>query len=105
MLLARRPRRAEPVLVAVSADGDASLAHGVVIGAHLVARLGRVPLLRVEGTVVLSPGQVSSVRQIHIQDHGYGEVAASNAASNAADGLIGADLAGVARALHRLRRL
>jgi hypothetical protein len=101
MLLARRPRRAEPVLVAVSADGDASLAHGVVIGAHLVARLGRVPLLRVEGTVVLSPGQVSSVRQIHIQDHGYGEVAASNAA----DGLIGADLAGVARALHRLRRL
>lgn len=101
MLLARRPRRAEPVLVAVSADGDASLAHGVVIGAHLVARLGRVPLLRVEGTVVLSPGQVSSVRQIHIQDHGYGEVAVSNAA----DGLIGADLAGVARALHRLRRL
>lgn len=101
MLLARRPRRPEPVLVAVSADGDASLAHGVVIGAHLVARLGRVPLLRVEGTVVLSPGQVSSVRQIHIQDHGYGEVAASNDA----DGLIGADLAGVARALHRLRRL
>jgi len=98
MLHARRPRRVEPVVVAMSTDGDASLAHGVVIDAHLVARLGRIPLLRVEGTIVLGPAQVTHGPGTEGQYvRGVAEVAAS-------DGVIGAELAGVAEALQRLRR-
>lgn len=55
MFRARPRRRAEPIVVDLGERG--SLAEGTVVDTAIVARLARIPLLRLEGTVVLTPGR------------------------------------------------
>jgi hypothetical protein len=86
----------------VSSDEDATLAHGVVIDTHLVARVARVPLLRVDGTVVLGPGQVDGrppVTVTPVVDLPAEAVGASDDGGDA----VGAELPGLAERLRRLR--
>ena len=95
----RRPGTAAAVWR--SDDGD-SLAHGVLVDTRIVARVLRVPLLRLEGVVVLSP--MSAAR-----DDNHPVVMAAPAPlvvgrSPASDGrAIGDGLADVAQTLARLR--
>ena len=94
----RRRRRAEgPPPVVLDVEGDRSLAGGTVVDAAIVARLARIPLLRLEGTVVLTPGRVPppavgpTVRIV------------AGSVEPRTDGGIGAGLPGVARRLEELR--
>lgn len=52
-----RGRRPGPdrATVVVRGDGDRSLARGVVVDIRIVARLFRLPVLRLDGVVLLSP--------------------------------------------------
>ena len=55
-----RSRRVSPIpaIAAVLPDSDSHLSDGIVIEARLKARVLGAPLLRVDGTVLLSPGRL-----------------------------------------------
>ena len=89
-------RRTDPVRVAVSSDEDATLSHGVVIDTHLVARVARVPLLRVDGTVVLGPGHVAGRPPVEVPR-------VVTLTPDVVDGTVGAELPALAERLRRLR--
>lgn len=103
-------RRAEPIIVDV-VDDDASLAHGVVVETHIVARLARVPLLRIDGNVVLIPAH--SVRSTRAAPPGPSAATPSKlhpgeqmslASTSGDESSIGANLLVVAQTLARLRK-
>ena len=74
-------------------DGDASLADGVLVETRIVARLLRMPILRLDGVVVLSPVRSGPV------DVGTSVVVRPDVGG----GPIGADLPRVADTIARLR--
>ena len=57
----RRRRGPDRGTVAVRRAGDQSLAHGVVVDTRIVARLFRLPVLRLDGVVLLSPTAATDV--------------------------------------------
>ena len=61
-----------------SPDGSRRLSHGVVVETSILARLFGFRLLRLEGTVVLSPAEFTeaasaSASQRHVVDAGAGQ--------------------------------
>lgn len=106
MFTTRRRRRAEPLVVDLGER--ASLAEGTVVDAAIVARLARLPLLRLEGTVVLTPGrampapELAAAAPLPVEQPIAPALPASDRTNGAAP--IGADLPEVARRLARLRR-
>lgn len=105
MFTTRRRRRAEPLVVL---GERASLAEGTVVDAVVVARVVRLPLLRLEGTVVLTPGRALPVARpvVLAAEPVERPLAGAPQASDRSNGAaaIGADLPEVARRLARLRR-
>jgi len=115
-----RRRRARPLVVDIDPEG--SLANGTVVDTRIVARLGKVPLLRLEGTVVLTPGRAHATAPPTVPITVPGELEPAPAppvapavaqlpAPEAAettqadgDGRIGADLPDLAERLARLRQ-
>jgi hypothetical protein len=78
------------------------MAHGVVVETRIVARLLRMPLLRLDGVIILSPSQPAA--------EATGPVVVPFSNDDPADnrpisdgGTVGADLGEVARTLARLR--
>jgi hypothetical protein len=103
-------------VVAVRENGDRSLAQGVVVDTRIVARLFRIPILRLDGIVLLTPTPsvepslppvVSSA--VFSDGSSEGSSAGSSGAARVqpvslrTDGAIGNDLDEVARTLGRLR--
>ena len=88
--------------MAVRPDGHGSLAHGVVVDTRIVARLFRVPILRVDGIVVLSPGRFETESEPP-QVVSPPDLPAPAAPSPPHAGVIGDDLSDVSRTLARLR--
>jgi len=108
MFQARRRRRAEPIVVDVGEGG--SLAEGTIVDTAIVARLARVPLLRLEGTVVLTPARalaapppLPSLPAPPPTVVGSVEPSPLPPASSNGNGRIGASLPDIARRLERLR--
>jgi hypothetical protein len=82
--------------VVVDLSEERSLAEGTVVDAAIVARLARIPLLRLEGTVVLTPGRaVPTLSTL--------PAVPTRSEPERAGGEIGAALPDVARRLERLR--
>ena len=66
---------------AVLPDGDGQLSDGVVIETRLKARLFGAPVLRVDGTVVVSPGRLVELPARRVVDDGHEVVASTNGTS------------------------
>ena len=106
MFTTRRRRRAESLVVDL--DERASLAEGTVVDAVVVARVARLPLLRLEGTVVLTPARAlpaaRPVVEARVPVEQARELASPPSHRNNGAGAIGAELPEVTRRLARLRR-
>ena len=87
--------------MAARRDGEQSLAHGVVVETRIVARLLRMPLLRLDGVIVLSPSQPAPDAPVVVVALSDSDSPISRAFSDGRT--IGADLGEVARTLARLR--
>lgn len=100
----RGPARQTAGRAATQTDRDASLSDGVVVQARLVARLlGRIRLLTVEGTVLLSPARIDALTALAAPPRHNGTRLAPAATASPP---VGARLAEVARDLDvNLRRL
>jgi hypothetical protein len=103
----RRRRSPDRRPVVGRVDSEQSLAHGVVVETRIVARLLRMPLLRVDGVIVLSPSQPEpeALRPVVVplpdpEPHPE-PLPVAGRPSDA--GRVGADLGEVARTLARLR--
>jgi len=88
--------------VAGGGDGEQSLTHGVVVEIRLVVRLLRMPLLRLDGVIVLSPNSPAPEE--------IGPTLVMLADDDSSDhrlfsdgGTVGADLGEVARILAQLQ--
>ena len=98
----RRLPTPNPWAVVVGGDGESSLAHGVVVETRLVVRLLRMPLLRLDGLIILSPNSPTpgSVSPMVVQFTDDDSAADGHFSGG---GTVGADLGEVARILARLR--
>ncbi len=88
-------------IAAVLPDSDGDLSDGVVIEARLKARLLGAPVLRVDGTVVVSPGRVVELARGEIVE----QPRADGALTNGAPGRMASSLQAPGQDLDRARRL
>ena len=98
----RRARRPGTAAAGWGSDDGRSLAHGVLVDTRIVARVFRVPLLRLDGVVVLSPMSAAREddRPVVVATPASFVVGGAPASDGRA---IGDGLADVAQTLARLR--